>query len=866
MARMSHPPDAAESPGMTRWTLALATLLVIPSGAAALINQVVWVRLLGLSVGAASASVATVVAAFFLGLGIGSALAPRLLARARDPLLLYIGLEAAIALSSLALLPTLASLDTLVASLPALGEWPVVRFALVMLLLAPPTICMGATYPVIVSWAVRTNESVGHGISLVYAANTLGAVLGACGSGFVLIPWIGLDGAVRVAAALNAGIVVLALASRRGLPRALSEEAAPEGPATTESSAPERTAALLVLAGTGFGAVASEVGWTHVLSVLTGTTIYGFSAILTTYLIGIAAGSFAVRRRLATLTDPTTALSLGLALLALILLVTRAALTRLPAVFEALPAPGPGEPAQLWLRFGAAGAMILLPTLLYGALFPLSLTLYCGGREHLSSRLGLAYAVNTFAGIFGSLFAAFVAIPWFGTNALLTGIAALTLGLAFLPWRSVGPAVRRTLAAGAALCIGAHFSLPLLDWVAVLDSVRYDEDIGRGQTPETLFLAEGRTGVVRLATFDGGRHAKLMNNGLNESLVCLEDEDHETVTESLLGLIPWLWHDDARSAFVIGLGGGVTTRALARTRLDQIRVVELETEVVAALSALGAPGERVLFDPRIDLRIDDARYQLLVGETQWDLIVSQPSHPWKSGAANLFTLDFFELVSSRLAPGGIFGQWINLFRMDVSTLRSLLGTFFDVFPYGFVLINADAGDLLVFGSNDPLGFDRERLAARLERPAVSRLLRPERVYAPEQLLQWFALSRAEAVRVAEGAKRVTDMNILPEVQLAQVPLVGEGDQNAQHFVLTQRTFDLTDWLDAPALERLGWQMIDRRDAAAAHAVAARLAQLDAAAAARLRRAATAQQRPPGTSPAPPDRGEPTSRTQPRRTP
>lgn len=850
MQRMSHPPRAAQTATMSRRILGLATLFVIPSGAAALINQVVWVRLLGLSVGAASASIATVVAAFFLGLAIGSALARRLLARSRDALSLYLALEAAIALFSLLLLPALSNLDTLVASLPFLSEWTVGRFGLVMLLLAPPTICMGATYPVIVAWAVRSDDTVGHGISLVYAANTLGAVLGACGSGFVLIPWIGLDGAVLVAASLNAAIVAAGLITRRSLPAPRSDEADAEPQPDDEGRAPERTAALLILAGTGFGAVASEVGWTHVLLILTGTTLYGFSAILTAYLIGIATGSFLIRKRLARLTHPAAALALGLVALALALLGTRAALTTLPDIFLALGTQDLTEPAQLWFRFGIAGAMILLPTMLYGALFPMSLTLYCGTRAQLPARIGRAYAINTVAGIFGSLFAAFIAIPVLGTNALLTGTAAGTLALAFLPWRSLPSRSRKAVLAGSALCIGVQGLSPSFDWIRILDTVPYDEDIQAGRTPETLFLAEGRSGVIRVVSFDEGRHAKLMNNGLNESFICLEDDDHETVTESLLGLVPWLWHEDARSAFVIGLGGGVTTRALARTPLERIRVVELESEVVAAMTALGKAGEDVLYDPRIDLRIDDARYQLLVGDSNWDLIVSQPSHPWKSGASNLFTGDFFELVASRLAPGGIFGQWINLFRMDVATLRSLLGTFFDVFEHGFVLINTEAGDLLVFGSNSPLPFDRDGIARRLKRPAVARLLAREHITTPEQLLQWFALSREEAVRIGDGAERVRDMNILPEVRLATVPMLGGGTQNPQQFIVAKRQFDLSEWMDGPqrarVLESLGWHMLDRSDEFAARRIAVQLTRVDRPAAARLQAAIEA--RHPRTQP------------------
>lgn len=829
----------------SRRVLALATAFVLPSGAAALIYQVVWVRLLGLSFGAASASVATVVGAFFLGLAIGSALAPRWLARAKSPLRLYLALEAAIALFALALLPLLLELDAIVAAFPFASESGIARFLAAFALLAPPTICMGATYPVVVAWAVRSDADVGPGLSLVYAANTAGAVLGAWSAGFVWIPMLGLDGAVLVAAGLNASIVALGLAFARA-PAADPALAAAERAAEVAADASEdalvarrrRAGALVVLAGTGFGTVANEVAWTHVLSILTGATIYGFASILCGVLIGIAAGSFAMRAAIARVRDPVRALAAGLVALGLALVATRAALAWLPPLFRQAVAEGDSGVARHALRYVVAAAIALPPTVLYGALFPLSLALYCGTRDALRAGVGRAYAVNTLAGIAGSLFAAFVAIPRFGSDALLTGVALGSAGLALaLPGVAARALSARALAATAALVLAAIFA-PHLDWVRLLDSVRYDEDARAGLEPEYLFLAEGHSGVVSVVSFDG-KHAKLMNDGLNESYICLEDEDHEIATETLLGLVPWLLHEAPRDAFAIGLGGGVTTRALARTDLARIHVVELEAEVVNALDVLGEAGARVRFDARIALEVDDARHALLVGGESYDLIVSQPSHPWKSGASSLFTREFFSLVRARLRPGGVFGQWINLFRMDADTLASLLATFFDVFDHGFVLMIEESGDLLLFGSDRELSLAGARASERLARPAVARVLDRHGVRAPIDLLQWFALSRDEALRAAAGAPLVTDLNILPEVRLGSNGAWTQRDASPEAFVLAHRALDIDGLLGGAAsadeLDAVARRMLEEGDAAAARALAARLAVVAPQRAARLAR-------------------------------
>jgi len=629
------------------------------------------------------------------------------------------------------------------------------------------------------------------------------------------------------------------LAVRGKLPIRGAETAAEPASAAQPATQAQRVAALTILAGTGFGAVASEVGWTHVLSVLTGTTIYGFSAILSAYLIGIATGSFAIRKRTAWLANPAPALALGLIALAIVLVVTRGAFSGLPWVFARITELELAARPSLVFRMGVAGVMILLPTFLYGALFPLSLKLYCGTRAEVESGVGRAYAVNTLAGIAGSLFAAFVAIPYLGTNTLLISVALMTALLSLVLVSELDSGLRRRAIAGLAACSLLAALAPRLEWEQLLASVQYDSDIRDGLTPTYLFLGEGHSGVVSAVTFDGGRHAKLLNGGLNESYICLEDVDHEIMTESLLGLIPWMWHESPENAFVIGLGGGVTARGLARTDIQEIRVVELEQEVVSALSVLGEAGERILLESRIDLRVDDARHQLLITDKKWDLIVSQPSHPWKSGASNLFTRDFFELVDARLAEGGIFGQWINLFRMDADTLASLLGTFFGVFDHGFVMINTEGGDLLVFGSQQPMPLVESRVRARLGRPAVARLLDQIHVEEPMDLLVWFALSRAEALQLAGAAPAVTDLNILPEVRLAAAPRWAQGEQDPQRRVLTHRGFDLSELFaeaeQAGRLGTLGRSLIEYGDQSGARSVVRQLARRAPARAKRLLR-------------------------------
>ncbi len=384
----------------------LAALFLVVSGVAALTYQVVWVRLLGLSMGSTSASVSTVLAAFFLGLAIGSYLAERITRNRIDNPKVYIVLEAIIGISGLALLPILLNLDNMMAAIPHLGSILQFKFAVAMVLLVIPTMCMGATFPVMAAILVRRQADMGKRVSQLYSLNTAGAVFGALLAGFVFVPNWGLDGAVYMAASLNFFIVFMAfyLNSRITFPPIetnddIRGELTAKQKESQRLQAPLRIHALIVLFATGFAAIATEVGWTKYLSIFTGTTIYGFAAILTVFLFGIAAGSWWVKKYLDQLHRPEFWMAAGLVALGVSLLFTRAFLSMLPPIFEAIN----HFSVETWLRHGVkyaiVFAMLILPTFIFGALFPLNLKLYCGNLSGVRARIGKAYAINTIASI-----------------------------------------------------------------------------------------------------------------------------------------------------------------------------------------------------------------------------------------------------------------------------------------------------------------------------------------------------------------------------------------------------------------------------------------------------------------------------------
>ncbi len=786
----------------------LAAGFLLLSGIASLTYQVTWVRLLGLSMGSTSASISTVLAAFFMGLALGSYLAERITRNRINNLTVYIYLEVVIGVSGLALLPILLNLDLVMASMPMLGSAISTKFAVTMVLLCIPTICMGATFPVMASILIRRNSEVGARMSQLYSLNTAGAVLGAALAGFLFVPNWGLDGAIYIAFAINASIVATGLFMNRRislppLERAQTVATNSAKAASILEEAPFRNRALLVLFATGFVAIATEVGWTKYLSIFTGTTIYGFAAILTVFLIGIAAGSWAVKSHLQSLTRPELWMAWGLVLLGGMLLLTRAGLTVVPPIYEAvnhLPADASVKHA---VKYVLVFLLIFPPTFIFGALFPLNLKLYCGNLQGVRTRIGKAYAVNTVASIFGSVAAGFWLIPQFGTDVLLTAMAFVILVMPFLFVPSFSKTLPRVVVPiTALLAVGSSWALPNINYEQLISSVQYDDDARAGKTPNYLFLKEGKAGVISMVTYDN-QHVKLQNNGLNESFIDIKNSKNVLLAETLLGLLPYFLHEKPKDAFIVGFGGGITTRALTSTeRLENIKVVELEPAVVEAGRAIAGGEIAALKDPRVILEFNDARNTLLTESNTYDMIAAQPSHPWVARASNVFTREFFQLVNSRLNVGGIYGQWVNLFNMDATTLRSIFKAFFDVFPHGMSFANLDTGDLLLFGANHHLVFDYKRIAERMAEPNIKPVLAFNNINEPQDLLWYFALSREEAVAAAGDIVPNTDTNIFSEVRLSMLDKAAKGEENPYDFLHKHYHLSVTPYLDTDVAEKL----------------------------------------------------------------
>lgn len=752
----------------------LLTLLLLLSGISSLTYQVVWVRLLGLSIGVTSAAVGAVLAAVFLGMAVGAWLSSYTPRYKMSGLRVFALVELTVGLSALLLLPVLLNLDYFLSIFPSLGTDLWFRFMLVTLLLAIPTAGIGAAYPLISNILIKRQTHLGRGISLLYFSYTLGAIFGALASAFILIPQWGLDGALYCAVVINLLVASLALLSSRYtvLPQHAAADIENKATATTKikSSATWRGAVTLIV--TGFSAIAIETGWIKYLSIYTGSTFYGFSILMAIFLGGIALGSILIRSYIDKIKDLHVALIIGLLLLGTLLFANRTGLGFLPVIEDYINTLHFSYFIEIWTRYIAVLIIIAPVTVVLGALFPLSMKCFCGDINHLRQRAGTGYAINTAAGLTGAVTAGLWLIPAYGTNFLLLCMAVTIVLVALLLSYSLFQ--RRTqivLLVSAIAIITVGVRTPGLNFEKMIVCMECNADlIKQGRGPKVLYAKEGHTGVISLILHDNG-NIDLRNNGLTEATLPVKRSRGEV----LLGLLPSIFAPDAKNAFVVGYGAGITTQVLAATSVNTIKVVELEPMVVEAMRSIQSDTTTSLQDPRVELIYNDARNALQTDPSTYDIIISQPSHPWRNGVASFFSREFFDITKSRLSDDGVSIQWVNLWQMDITTLKGIIGSYYDVFPNGIVFTTRAPEQIFLLGSRNPFVMDRTVVDLVMQSPKMQPIMKEAALRTPEHLLQYFLFTRDEAVDMAGNAHRVTDLNILPETRLGRSDFDSRGE-------------------------------------------------------------------------------------------
>jgi spermidine synthase len=629
--------------------------LFFASGCAALIYELAWFHLVQLVVGASAISVAVLLCSFMGGMAVGSWLIPRY-AAAAAPLRIIALLEAGIAVFGILIPIALPFVQQAYVAIVGYGFSAVLlRAAVCALVLTPPTMLMGATLPI--AARLRTVD-----VGRLYTMNLAGGAAGTALAGFYLLRVFDVYVASGVAVAIN---VLIAGAAWRWSGRAVAADL------VQPASGIQATSALYVAAMlSGFTALGAEVVWTRQLSLLFGASVYTFSLILTVFLGGLAVGGTLGARAARRAANP--AAMLGSVQLALALAIAAGAW----AIVNLLPLWQPtrsflpvvhGSPALTFAFDALRCAAAMLPaTMLWGASFPLAVA---AGRRSVAA----INAVNTAGALAGAILVTLVAIPSFGSQrtqqllVLLAALSGVVVAIRQRPFVSV-------LSVSAVIAIISVFSVPKVPG----QLIAYGRSVNSWDSIKSfLYVAEGATASVAVTEGVGGARQFHIAGKVEAS-----DMDVDMRLERMLGHVPALLHPHPRSVLIVGVGAGVTAGALSiHPEVERIVICEIEQTVPAsARQFFGDENHHVFDDPRVELVYDDARHFLQTTTERFDVITTDPIHPWVRGAATLYSLEYLQIAREHLNPGGVVTQWVPLYETSLPAVASELATFAQVFP------------------------------------------------------------------------------------------------------------------------------------------------------------------------------------------
>lgn len=800
-----------------RWPLLCAALLL--SGAAGLVYELVWFQLLHLTIGAGSQSIGVLLACYMGGLFLGSLVCGRLVPVRLNSVRMYALMELGIGLLALllphALMFVRATYFTLAAS-P--GQALVFGSLLCVVLLVPPTLLMGATFPVLARCFDESRR--GYVLGWLYAANLIGAVAGVLAGVLLLLPMWGLLGANLFAVGMNVAAALIAVAVSGGLGRAgAKEEGVASGAVLAAPAGGSDLSVMLAYALSGLAAMSFQVVAWRLYSVLLGTTTYAFGLLLAVFLAGLGLGSAIGGQLVRRGYDPRRAMidvQLGTAALigVISLVVPLVAGWRYLLPWLVLGGGFAGTAASDLIRV----VVVVFPAAIgWGMAFPLSVG--CLGQEggDAARSIGRLYAFNTLGAVAGSLLTSFVLIPRFGSSTAGAHLVWLPMAAAAILLLGRGTPRWVGLVVGLGVVVAVFTSAPLRlcsvvkgfeelftsSWY-VLGLALVPAFIGLElflirRVPRRLALGGALTGVLvaayvpvpkqlyrqghsysgegllgsrdeEIVFFSEGAMAPVVVERMGENalmlkvngLACAGSEPMALQHLRLLGHLPALLSASPEDVVLVGLGAGASAGSAAlHERVRRVTVAEIEPDIVRAAACFADVNHGVTKHPKVRIVFQDGRHLLATTRERFGVISSDPIAPYWMGSAALYTTEYYELCRSRLVEGGIFMQWFGLFGIDEEGIRSLLAAFAEVFPDGLIWLSQE--EVLLMASTGPIRIDVERLREDWDRsPAVAESLAGVGIANVEELLALYVCPVASLQTYIAGSTPNRDGNLLSQ--------------------------------------------------------------------------------------------------------
>lgn len=779
--------------------LAIVSAFLFSSGLCALVYQAVWLRAFRLIFGASTPSTAAVLAIFLGGLGLGGALLGRRAERSAFPLSLYGNLEIGVALTAAAtpfLLDAAHAAYTFIGGSPALGTAgaTVARIALSALVLGVPVFLMGGTLPAAARAVTLGADVQRRGLATLYGINTLGAVAGSLLATFVLLEIYGARNTLWLACLVNLAVGVLARARGRTLSRA------PHIDDEIRSTMKRRRWAVLGAAFvSGFVFLLAELVWYRMAAPILGGSTYGFGVVLGCALFGMGVGgalyAFSPPR-----VPTAAAFAATCALEALLLLVPFAMGDELALLAHALRGWGASSFPILAVGWTVVTAVIVLPaSLVAGYQFPLLLALKGSADVDVGKDSGEVYAANTLGSILGSLCGGFGILPllgapgtWlFAAGALLVvAVGAGLTGIRAARGSDDAPAGGAALAVSggaivlALLCMTAAGPGPLWRHSGIgagraelrindkNDRIRAERDLARYTERES-------DGVESSLAFQRGLAWSLLQNGKSDG-----NTFGDATTQVGLALLPAILVNDVENAFIIGLGTGQSAGWLAQVpSVTRVDVAEIEPGVLDFAAMCAETNFDVMKNPKVHTTIGDGRELLALAPARYDLIVSEPSNPYRAGVSSFFSVELYEAAASRLTEDGVFSQWVQGYEIDVAGLEVVAATMARAFKH-ITIWEVGPRDLLFLASNAEQVVDVDRLRARLQtEPYRTWALRIVGLESAEGILALHRAGPSTLAALARAHADVVHTDDMPVLEYSFARSVGQERRPARQVII-----------------------------------------------------------------------------------
>ncbi len=825
-----------------RWAVGILMAVYFVSGACSLMDEVVWTRLLKLSIGNTVYASSIVISVFMGGLALGALLMSRFCRRIRKPLPAYIVIESLITVSVLLSPGAIRMLDSFYVwfwrtAEPTPTVLLICQTVLSAAVLLVPTILMGSTLPLLSRVVTVVEDAAGPLVGRLYALNTLGAAAGCFLAGFVLIRTIGVTWTLWSAAILNAAVVcgaavVHILSGRRTFEVVSDELTHPEAMPVVAATRFEPQLLAVGFFVSGLACIGYELLWMRSIVHSVGTFTYVFSAVLTVYLVGNVIGTLIGTKAVRSCKNPGAVYALVFFLLGL------AGVLYIPWLHlcnhHLLPWALERWSHSIWLGImpelmfspmAQCLVLFLIPSILMGIGFPFMVQAWIRHAHRIGRTVGSVYSINTAGAVAGGLLAGFVCMPLWGLQTAIILLGLLVLWLAAVMWLALARPLTHPWLVRGVLLVGALF---VTVQVRLIPANLFNRTVALNRErlhPDVIDVKTGVNTTVSIHRDAGTDDRFLYTSG---RMVAGTSPGYRG-DQKMLGHFPVLLNQHADAVLSIGFGTGESTACLSLHEIERNDCAEIAPEVLQmSLKYFPDLNLGAKHTEEVNVVLMDARNYLHLTEQSYDVIVNDcTSIRGFAENSSLYTKDHFECARRHLNKNGLFMSWIDTYTAEApQVVDTLLGTMLEAFPHVtlWYMLPEPSPFFVVVGSNEPQRFSVRHIANELDQPAVGASLSKINIRKPEDVLSCYLGDETDIRRCFGRYACNTDDRPFVEFCTAQLPTSRAKQRNFLDRIQSDSIYRHLDWTGLDESARAQWtEQFETLRRATRHVLAAQTA-------------------------------------------